>query len=105
MTCSPPDRPSVTTMFSPACAAGLDAPDRRLSVLDNKDVDTLLISDQRGLRHDDLLFGRPRFQVYGHQLTVDERACRDSGTPREPARVSVARSTVTSTKSIWPTWS
>ena len=82
-------------------AAGLDAPDRSLAVLDHEHIDALLIRDQRGLGDHDLFLGRAGFDDHPHELAVDQRAIR-IGHGGADRMVSVVRSTVTSTKLMLP---
>src|SRR6476660_5924967 len=50
------------------------APDGSLSILDDEDVDALLISDQRGLWHDDTFFRFVSFDTHLNKLTIDQPA-------------------------------
>src|ERR1700722_1791078 len=53
-------------------AAGLDALDDRLAVLDHEHIDAFLVGDQRGLRDDDLLVGCSGLEIDLDELAVDQ---------------------------------
>ena len=97
-------QPLVDDDVGAAFARRLDALDRRLAVLDHKHIDALLIGEQRCLRNDDLL-------IRGAASSVTRTSWPSISVPlgfgmvARTMTVSVARSTVTSTKLIVPIWS
>src|SRR4051812_32477165 len=54
----------------PALAPDLDAPHGGLTVLDDEHVNTALVGDQCGLRHDDLLCRGSALKKNPHQLAI-----------------------------------
>src|SRR5215213_5189527 len=56
----------------PVWPARLDPADRDLAVIDDEDVDALLVGDQGGLRHHDLLLPGPSLEIDRYQLAVDQ---------------------------------
>src|SRR5215831_628640 len=55
-------------------AAGLEPPDRDLPAIDDKDIQALLISDERRLWNQHSFLGLTAFEIYRHQLPIDENA-------------------------------
>src|SRR5262249_56551796 len=55
-------------------ASGLEPPDRDLPAIDDKDIQALLIGDERRLWNQHSLLGLAAFEIDRHQLPIDEDA-------------------------------